>query len=55
MRYAIGATAAERFTVQAAWRAMETGVAEHRAPRRLISDNGGQFISRDGHKPVHFQ
>lgn len=54
-RYAIGATATRRFPVLAAWRAMETAIAEHGAPRQLISDNGLQFISRDGHNPVHFQ
>lgn len=54
-RYAIGATAVRRFTVHAAWKAMETAIAEHGAPRQLISDNGLQFKSRKGHKPVFFQ
>jgi transposase InsO family protein len=54
-RYTIDATATEKFTVLAARRAMETAISEHGAPRLLISDNGLQFISRDGHKPVHFQ
>ena len=54
-RFAIGATATRRFTAVAAWRAMETAITEHGAPRQLISDNGVQFIARDGHKPVHFQ
>ncbi|MCD2158033.1 DDE-type integrase/transposase/recombinase, partial [Rhodococcus cerastii] len=54
-RYAIGATAVRRFTVQAAWSAMETAVTEHGAPRQLISDNGLQFTSRKGQKPVYFQ
>lgn len=52
---AIGATAARRFTATAARRATETAIGEHGAPRQRISDNGGQFISRDGHQPVHFQ
>jgi len=34
---------------------MERAIAEHGAPRQLISDNGIQFISRSSHKPVHFQ
>jgi transposase InsO family protein len=54
-RFALGATATQRFSVMAAWRAIETAITEHGAPRQLISDNGLQFISRDGHKPVHFQ
>jgi transposase InsO family protein len=54
-RFAIGATATRRFTATAAWRAMETAITEHGAPRQLISNNGIQFISRDGHQPVHFQ
>lgn len=54
-RYAIGATAVRRFTVHAAWKAMETAIAEHGAPRQLISDNGLQFKSRKGYKPVFFQ
>lgn len=54
-RYAIGATAVRRFTVHAAWSAMETAVTEHGAPRQLISDNGLQFTSRKGQKPVYFQ
>jgi len=54
-RYAIGATAIRRFTVHAAWKAMETAINEYGAPRQLISDNGLQFKSRKGHKPVYFQ
>ena len=54
-RYAIGATAARRFTAHAAWRAMETAIDEHGAPRQPISDNGLQFKSGKGHKPVYFQ
>jgi transposase InsO family protein len=54
-RFAIGATATRRFTAVAAWRAMEIAITEHGAPRQLISDNGVQFIVRDGHKSVHFQ
>lgn len=54
-RFAIGATATRQFTVLSAWRAMETAITEHGAPRQLISDNGVQFRSRDGHKPVYFQ
>lgn len=47
-RWALGATAAERFSVLAAWRAIETAITEHGAPRQLIRDNGLQFISRHG-------
>lgn len=54
-RYAIGAHAVRRFTAQAAWTVMEKAVTEHGAPRQLISDNGLQFHSRKGHKPVFFQ
>jgi len=54
-RYAIGATVIRRFTVHAARKAMETAINEHGAPRQLISDNGLQFTSRKGHKPVYFQ
>ena len=54
-RFAIGATAVRQFTVHAAWKAMETAIAEHGAPRQLISDNGLQFKSRKGQKPVFFQ
>ncbi|MCK8675173.1 DDE-type integrase/transposase/recombinase [Rhodococcus sp. HM1] len=54
-RYAIGATAARRFTAHAARRAMETAIDEHGAPRQLIGDNGRQFKSGKGHKPVYFQ
>jgi transposase InsO family protein len=54
-RFAIGAIATGRFTALATWRAIETAITEHGAPRQLISDNGTQFISRDGHKAVYFQ
>jgi transposase InsO family protein len=54
-RLALGATAALRFSALAAWRAIESAITEHGAPRQLISDNGLQSISRDGHKPVQFQ
>ncbi|MBJ8346447.1 DDE-type integrase/transposase/recombinase [Antrihabitans sp. YC2-6] len=54
-RFAMGATATRGFTVLSAGRAMETAIAEHGAPRQLVSDNGQQFRSRDGHKRVHFQ
>jgi len=54
-RYAIGATAVRRFTVHAAWKAMDTAITEHGVPRRLISDKGLQFKSRKGQKPVFFQ
>jgi len=54
-RHAIGATAIRPFTVHAAWKAMETAINEYGAPRQLISDNGLQFKSRKGHKPVYFQ
>lgn len=54
-RFSIGAHAVRRFTAQAAWAAMEKAVMEHGAPRQLISDNGLQFRSRKGQKPVHFQ
>jgi transposase InsO family protein len=54
-RFALGATATRRFTVHAAWQAMESAITEHGAPRQMISDNGLQFRSRKGHKPVHFQ
>jgi hypothetical protein len=36
------ATAARRLTATAAWRAIERAIAEHGAPRQLISDNGIQ-------------
>jgi hypothetical protein len=49
--FAIGATAATRFTVLSAWRAMETAIAEHGAPRQLIGDSGQQFSSATGTSP----
>jgi hypothetical protein len=54
-RYAIGTTAIRRFTVLAAWKAMEKAINERGTPRQLISDTGLQFKSRKGHKPVYFQ
>lgn len=54
-RYAIGATAVRRFTVYAAWKAMETTIAEHGSLRQLISDNGLQFKSHKGQKLAFFQ
>jgi transposase InsO family protein len=35
-RFALGAMAAERFSVVAAWRAIETAITEHGAPRPHI-------------------
>jgi hypothetical protein len=50
-RDAVGATPTRHFTVHAAWRAMETTIAERGAPRQLVSQDGLPLTSRKRQKP----
>lgn len=54
-RYAIAARACRQATTRVAWETMETAIAEHGAPRQVISDNGLAFTGRRRGREVLFE
>jgi transposase InsO family protein len=54
-RFAIAAHACRSATTTAAWRTVEQAIAEHGAPRQLISDNGLSFTGRRHGRTVRFE